>query len=90
MERNDRKFTIGKYHMNKMEIIKLLQVNIIMSVTTFPCVTIWLFCKRRPFRIFGQFREGGVKENNRKNCRFCVEKERQREKNEWLKGYKKA
>ena len=53
---NDGKFTIGKYHINKMEIIKLFQVNIFILVTKFPHLTIWLFWKRRVFQIFGQFK----------------------------------
>ena len=36
-----------------MPVIKLLSN---MPVTKFPYLTIWLFCKRRPFYIFGQFR----------------------------------
>ena len=56
MRRNDSKFTIGKYHMNTMEIIKLLPVNMLMSVTKFSHLTILLFCKKSPFWIFGQFR----------------------------------
>ena len=48
MGRNDSKFTIGKYHINTMEIIKLFQVNIFMPVTEFPCLPIVLFCKKRP------------------------------------------
>ena len=47
---NDSKFTIGKYHINTMEINKLFRVNIFMPVTKFPHLTIWLFCKKRPFR----------------------------------------
>ena len=54
--RNDSKFTIGKYHMNTMEIIKLFPVNIFMPVIKFPHFTILLFCKKRPFWIFGQCR----------------------------------
>ena len=54
MRRNDDKFTIGKYHINTMDIIKLFPVKIFMAVTKFPCLTILLFCKRGPFRIFGQ------------------------------------
>ena len=49
MGKNDRKFTIGKYHINTVEIIKLFQVNIFIPVTKFPYLTIFLFCKRRPF-----------------------------------------
>ena len=56
MGRNDSKFTIGKYHINTTEIIKLFQVNIFMPVTEFPCLPIVLFCKKRPFWIFDQFR----------------------------------
>ena len=56
MGRNDSKFTIVKYHINTMEIIKLFQVNIFMPVTEFPCLPIVLFCKKRPFWIFDQFR----------------------------------
>ena len=55
MRKKDSKFTIGKYHINTMKIIKLLQVSIFMPVTRFPGLTIWLFCKRRLFQIFGQF-----------------------------------
>ena len=51
----------------------LFRVNIFMPVTKL----IWLFCKRRPFRIFGRFR-GLFKEINGKNWGFCVEKERER------------
>ena len=43
--RNDSKFTIGKYLINTMEIVKLFRVNIFMSVTKFPHLTIWLFYK---------------------------------------------
>ena len=48
-----------------------------MPVTKFPFLTIFLFCKRRPTRIFDQFR-GLFKETNDKNWEFCVEKERER------------
>ena len=72
--RNDNKFTIGKYHMNTMEIIKLFQVNVFMPVTKFAYLTIWLFWKRRSF---GQFREL-FKETKFKNSGFCMEKERER------------
>ena len=58
-----------------MEIIKLFQVNIFTP--KFPRLTIWLFCKRRAFGIFGQFREL-FKETYGKNWGFCVEKERER------------
>ena len=78
MGRNDSKFTIGKCHINTMDIIKLFQVNIFMAVTKFPCLTIWLFCKRRRCRIFGQFM-GLFKETNTKNWGFCIEEERKRE-----------
>ena len=54
--RNGSKFTIGKYHINIMEIIKLFQVNNFMPVTKFPSLTIWLFCQKGPFQILGQFR----------------------------------
>ena len=72
MGRNDSKFTIGNYLINTMDIIKLFQINIFMPVSS---LKIWLFCKRRPFRIFGQFR-GLYKETNDKNWGFCVEEER--------------
>ena len=50
---NDNKFTIGKYHINTMENIKLFQLsNYFMPVTKFLHLTILLFCKRRPFQIF--------------------------------------
>ena len=39
-----------------MEIIKLFRVNIFMPATKFSRLTIWLFCKRRPFQIFSQIR----------------------------------
>ena len=79
--RNDSKFNIGKYHIKTMQIIKLFQVNIFMPVTRFPRLTICLFCKSRPFLIFGQFR-GLFKETNNKDVEFCVEKER--EKKAWM------
>ena len=47
--RNDSKFTIGKYHINTMEIIKLFRVNIFMSVAEFLCLMIWLFCNEVHF-----------------------------------------
>ena len=71
-EMNDSKFTIGKYHINTMDIIKLFRVKIFMPVTKFHCLIIWLFCKRRPFWIFGQFR-GLFKETNGKNWGVCIE-----------------
>ena len=40
--RNDSKFSIGKYHINTIEIIKLFQVNIFMPVTKFPRLIILL------------------------------------------------
>ena len=52
---NDKKFTMGKYHINTMEIIKLFPVNIFMPITKFPPLAILLFCKKKPFRIFDQF-----------------------------------
>ena len=66
------------------EIIKLFRVNIFMPVTKFPCLTIWLFCKRRPFQIFGQFR-GLFKETNSKNWEFCVNGKKRRKKT-WMAG----
>ena len=77
MGRNDSKFTVGKYHMNTMEFIKSFPVNIFMPVTKFPSLTILLFCKKKPFRIFGQFR-GLFKETSSKNWVFCIEKKRER------------
>ena len=74
MEKNDSKFTIDKYHINKMEI-KLFRVNIFMPVKKFPRLLILLFCQRRPFWIFGQFR-GFFKEINCQNWEFYTEKER--------------
>ena len=71
------KFTIGKYHINTMNVIKLFCVNIFMPVTKFPPLTIWLFCKRGPFWIFGLFRRL-FKETNGKNWGFYVEEERER------------
>ena len=61
---------------NTLEIIKLLRVNIFMPVTKFPHLTMWLFCKKRSFWIFGWFR-GLFKETNGKNWGFCVEKGRE-------------
>ena len=51
-------------------------VNIFMPVIKFPCLTI-LFCKRRPFQIFDQFR-GLSKETNRKNWGAYLGKKRER------------
>ena len=48
-----------------------------MPVTKPPHLTILLFCKRRPFQIFAQFR-GFSKETNSKNCIFHIEKEMER------------
>ena len=48
-----------------------------MPVTNFPRLTILLFCKKKPFQIFGQFR-GFFKETNVKNWVSCIEKERRR------------
>ena len=70
MGRNDKKFTIGKYYIKTMEIIKLFTVNIFLPVTKFRPLTIVLFCKKRLLRIFGQFR-GLFKETKGKNWRFC-------------------
>ena len=47
-----------------------------MPVTKFPFLTIFLYCKRRPFWIFDKFRVF-FKETNGKNWEFCVEKERE-------------
>ena len=47
---NDSKFTIRKYHMITMEIIKLFPANVFIPVTKFPRLTILLFCKKRPFQ----------------------------------------
>ena len=55
-----------------IEIIQLFEVNIFMPVTRFPSLTI-LFCKRRPFWIFDQFR-GLFKETNSKNLGFALRK----------------
>ena len=54
-----------KYHINTMKIIKLFRVNIFIPITKFPYLTILLFCERRSFRIFDQFR-GLFKETNDK------------------------
>ena len=40
-ERNNNKFTISKYHINTMKIIKLFRVNIFKLVTNFPHLTIF-------------------------------------------------
>ena len=70
-----------------MEIIKLFRVNIFMPVTRFPRLTICLFCKSRPFRIFVQFK-GLFKETKGKNVGFCVEKEREKKKTRMAKVVK--
>ena len=75
--RNYNKLTTGKYHISTMETIKLFPVNIFMPVTKFPRLTILLFCKRRPFRFFGQFKNY-FKETNNKNWVFCIEKGREK------------
>ena len=56
-----------------IEIIQLFEVNIFMPVTRFPGLTILLFCKRRPFWIFDQFR-GLFKETNSKNLGSALRK----------------
>ena len=48
-----------------------------MPVTKLPFLTIFLFCKKRPFRIFDQFR-GLFQETNGKIWEVCVEKEKKR------------
>ena len=68
----------GKYHINTGEIIKF-RVNIFMSVTKFPFLTISLSCKMRRIQNFVQFR-GLFKETNRKNWEFCVPRKKGREK----------
>ena len=57
-----------------------------MPVTKFPRLTIWFFCKSRPFRIFGQFR-GLFQETNCKNWGFCVEKGRERKNTKVVKCF---
>ena len=64
--RNDSKFTIGKYRIHTMEIIKLILVNICVPETKFPYLKILLFCRRSSFRIFDQFR-GLFKQTKRRN-----------------------
>ena len=54
----------------------LSEVNIFMPVIKFPCLTI-LFCKRRPFQIFDQFR-GLSKETKDKHWGAYVGKEREK------------
>ena len=66
-----------KYHINTMKIMKLFRVNIFIPITKFPYLTILLFCKRRSFRIFDQFR-GLFKETNDKILGDYVGKERER------------
>ena len=48
-----------------------------MPVIKLPFLTIFLFCKKRPFRNFDQFR-GLFQETNGKNWEVCVEKEKKR------------
>ena len=92
MGRNDSKFTISKYHMNKMEIIKLFQVISLCLQQLFLASQSSCFAKGGHFGSLvnlGGWGGGLFKETNRKNCGFCVEK-KEREKNEWLRGHKKA
>ena len=84
--KNDSKFAISKYHINTMKIIKLFPVNIFIPVTKCSCLTICLFCQKRPFRIFDQFR-GLFKTTNSKNWGFCFEK-KGREKTQMAKVVK--
>lgn len=39
-----QQFTIGKYHIHTMEIIKLFPTNVLMLVKNFALLTILLFC----------------------------------------------
>ena len=81
--RNCSKFTIDKYHMNAMEIIKLFLVNIFMPVTTFPRLTILLFCKKRSFRIFDQL--GGFSKKLTVKIRYFALRKKGREKTRMIK-----
>ena len=55
IRRNDSKFTIVKYRINTIKIIRLFPINIFMPAANFPCLTILLFYRTKPFMIFGQF-----------------------------------
>ena len=83
MGRNDSKFTISKYHMNKMEIIKLFQVISLCLQQLFLASQSSCFAKGGHFGSLVNLGGWGgdlFKETNRKNCGFCVEKERERKK----------
>ena len=54
-----------------------------MLVSNFPSLATFLFDKKKPFRIFGQFKEL-FKETNDKNWGFALRK-KGREKHRWLK-----
>ena len=71
-----------------MRHIKFFRVNIFLPVTKFPHLTIWLFCKRRPYRIFGQFR-GLFRGTNGKNRGFAL-RENVREKTRIAKREQKS
>ena len=72
-----------------MEIIKLFRENIFMPVKKFPHLAIWLFYKRRPFRIFGQSK-GAFQRNQRQKLGILRWERKGEKKDEWLRGHKKA
>ena len=87
MLRNDSKFTIAKYPINTMEIIKLSQVNIFMPVTNyFASYFASYFAKGGHFRSL--FSSGNFsKKPTIKIGDFALRK-KGREKNKWLSGHK--
>ena len=70
IRRNDSKFTIVKYRINTIEIIRLFPINIFMPAANFPCLTILLFYRTKPVMIFGQFGGFFPKKPTTKNWGF--------------------
>ena len=68
--RNDSKFTIVKYRINTIEIIRLFPINIFMPAANFPCLTILLSYRTKPVMIFGQFGVFFPKKPTTKNWGF--------------------
>ena len=66
-------FTTGKYQINTMEIIKSFPIKFFTACIKLYWFTIFLFYKKKLFRIICRFRRL-FKETNGKNVGFCVEK----------------
>ena len=60
-----------------VKYVTLVPYNISMPVTKFPCLTILLFCRKRHFQIFDQFR-GLFKETDDKTWGAYNGKEKER------------